>query len=96
MPEKHLESKRQVFRSVQSFGSITSIFSASNRRKSPGIPNTVLKNSKKSISKSDETIDSIKTDNESDEISTESEDENTKTNQSEEKVSPFIAKKYLK
>lgn len=87
MPDKNMDHRKSLFRGSQSLGSISSIFSATTRKKSPASHNVTKKLEK---SKSEETL------NKNTDIDTsDSDDDTTEISKSEPKVSPFIAKRYL-
>lgn len=61
MPEsiRHSSEKISMFRASQSLGSITTLFSTPQKRRMEGIPKPMPRTSK-IISKSEETLDSLK------------------------------------
>ncbi|KAF2882394.1 hypothetical protein ILUMI_23764 [Ignelater luminosus] len=92
---------RSPFRTSHSLGSINTLFSTTHRtRSSPGIPTSTQGKSKSSTSKSVETLNSIKDElsdsTESNSEQSDHENSSVNTEHTEEKPSPFIARKYLK
>lgn len=96
MPDKNLDGKKSLFRASQSLGSISSLFSASSKKKSPGLSHpSTTKHSESS--KSAEMLSTKKNlHSDTSEDSDDDDEETTEISKSEDNVSPFIAKRYLK
>lgn len=87
-------SRRSLFRESQSLGSLSSLFSTP-KKKFPGIPTQTITKSKR-VSRSEEMLDSSKNYSDSEETVESASEDNSDEENTDEHVSQFVARKYLK
>lgn len=100
MPDRNIDEKKSLFRGSQSLGSISSLFSGTSRKKSPISASRVINKKHSEMSKSEEMLTSKRnihqSDTSEDDDDEDSEDDTTEISKSNDNVSPFTAKRYLK